>query len=229
MLSQPASYTSLVNAGQLIPVQASASVCDSMILLQNNIRITKVTATTLAHDITAAGSGSFKLIVRAWYNNVPKADSAYYFIRTPTVTEAVPAGLKPGVNITGDNCASIPALCTVQEQRLCHGRLQRLAIQREGFMKRSPDGHWYWLAISGLDPAKEYGFQYLIDESIRIPDPYATKVLDPWNDKFIDAATYPDLMPYPEGKADNLVSVFRTRPVQYVWKNSRLPHRQRTL
>ena len=43
LLSQPDSYTSLVNSGQLIPVQASASVCDSMILLQNNVRITKVT------------------------------------------------------------------------------------------------------------------------------------------------------------------------------------------
>ena len=66
----------------------------------------KSPTTTLTHDITAAGSGNFKLIVRAWYNNVMKADSAFYFIRTPAVTEAVPAGLKPGVNVTGDNNAT---------------------------------------------------------------------------------------------------------------------------
>jgi len=87
-------------------------------------------------------------------------------------------------------------------------------------MKRSPDGNWYWMAVTGLDPAREYAFQYLIDESLHIPDPYSNKVLDPWNDKFIDAATYPDLMPYPEGKADNLVSVFQTRPAVYQWRNS---------
>ena len=60
----------------------------------------------------------------------------------------------------------------------------------------------------------------MIDESIRIPDPYTTKVLDPWNDKYIDAATYPDLKPYPEGKADGLVISLSTRPPQYVWDNS---------
>jgi len=220
MLSQPDSYTSLVNSGQVVPVQASASVCDSMILLQNNARITKVTATTLTHDITAAGSGLFKLVVRAWYNNVMKADSAFYFIRTPTVTGAVPAGLKPGVNVTGDNSSTFLIYAPGKSSIFVMGDFNGWLYCDEGFMKKSPDGNWFWLAVSGLDPAKEYGFQYMIDESIRIPDPYTTKVLDPWNDKYIDAATYPGLKPYPEGKADGLVSVFRTRPAQYVWDHS---------
>ena len=220
MLSQPDSYTSLVNSGQLIPVQASASVCDSMILLQNNARITKVTATTLTHDITATGSGLFKLVIRAWYNNVMKADSAFYFIRTATLTEAVPAGLKPGVNVTGDNSATFLIYAPGKSSIFVLGDFNDWLYTGEGFMKKSPDGNWFWLAVPGLDPAKEYGFQYMIDESIRIPDPYTTKVLDPWNDKYIDAATYPDLKPYPEGKADGLVAVFRTRPPQYVWDNS---------
>ena len=187
MLSQPDSYTSLVNSGQLIPVQASASVCDSMILLQNNARIKKVTATTLTHDITAAGSGLFKLVARAWYNNVMKEDSAFYFIRTPAVTEAVPAGLKPGVNVTGDNSATFLIYAPGKNSIFVMGDFNDWLYSDEGFMKKSPDGNWFWLAVSGLDPAEEYGFQYMIDESIRIPDPYTTKVLDPWNDKYIDA------------------------------------------
>lgn len=220
MLSQPDSYTSLVNSGQLVPVQASASVCDSMILLQNNARITKVTATTLTHDITAAGSGLFKLVVRAWYNNVMKEDSAFYFIRTAAVTEAVPAGLRPGVNVTGDNSATFLIYAPGKSSIFVMGDFNDWLYSDEGFMKKSPDGNWFWLAVSGLDPAEEYGFQYMIDESIRIPDPYATKVLDPSNDKYIEPATYPDLKPYPEGKADGLIAVFRTRPAQYTWDNS---------
>jgi len=220
MLSQPDSYTSLVNSGQLVPVQASASVCDSMILLQNNARIIKVTATTLTHDITAAGSGLFKLVVRAWYNNVMKEDSAFYFIRTAAVTEAVPAGLRPGVNVTGDNSATFLIYAPGKSSIFVMGDFNDWLYSDEGFMKKSLDGNWFWLAVSGLDPAEEYGFQYMIDESIRIPDPYATKVLDPSNDKYIEPATYPDLKPYPEGKADGLVAVFRTRPAQYTWDNS---------
>lgn len=220
MLSQPDSYTSLVSPGQLISVLASASVCDSMILLQNNIRIKKVTETTLTHDITAAGSGLFNLVVRAWYNNVLKADSAFYFIRTPAVIEAVPAGLKPGVNITSANSAAFLIYAPGKNSIFVMGDFNDWVYSDAGFMKISPDGDWFWLEVSGLDPDLEYAFQYVIDESIRIPDPYTTKVLDPWNDKYIDATTYPDLKPYPEGKADGLVSVFQTRPAVYVWDNS---------
>lgn len=220
LLSQPDQYTSLVNAGEEIPVQASASICDSIILFQNGVRLKKVTETTLNHNITATGSGSFKLLARAWNNNTMKADSAYYFIRTGTVTEAVPAGLRPGVNITGDNSAFFLLYAPYKSSVFVMGDFNNWIHSSEGFMKRSPDGSWYWLEVTGLDPDEEYGFQYLIDESLRVPDPYSNKVLDPWNDKWIEETTYPDLKPYPEGLADNLVSVFQTRPPEYVWKNS---------
>ncbi len=220
LLSQPALYTSLVNAGEEVPVQASASVADSIILYQNGTQLKKVTETTLSHTITATGSGSFKLLVKAWHNNVMKADSVYYFIRTPTVTQAVPTGLKPGVNITGDNSAAFLLYAPYKSSVFVMGDFNSWVHSNEGFMKRSPDGNWYWLVVTGLDPDEEYGFQYLIDETLRVPDPYSTKVLDPWNDKWIEESTYPDLKPYPEGLADNLVSVFQTRPPQYTWKNS---------
>lgn len=220
LLSQPALYTSLVNAGEEVPVQASASVADSIILYQNGTQLKKVTETTLSHTITATGSGSYKLLVKAWNNNVMKADSVYYFIRTPTVTQAVPTGLKPGVNITGDNSAAFLLYAPYKSSVFVMGDFNSWVHSNEGFMKRSPDGNWYWLEVTGLDPDEEYGFQYLIDETLRVPDPYSTKVLDPWNDKWIEESTYPDLKPYPEGLADNLVSVFQTRPPQYTWKNS---------
>jgi glycosidase len=220
LLSRPASYSSLVDAGESVEVQASASVADSIILYQNGTLLKKVTETTLNHSVTATGSGSFKFLVKAWHNNVMKADSAYYFIRSAPVTATVPAGLKPGVNITGDNSAALLLYAPYKNSVFVMGDFTNWVHSGEGFMKRSPDGNWYWLEVTGLDPAKEYAFQYLIDESLRIPDPYSTKVLDPWNDKYIDAATYPELMPYPEGKAENLVSVFQTRPTVYQWKNS---------
>lgn len=220
LLSQPALYTSIVNAGEVIPVSFSASVCDSIILYQNGVQLKKVTEATLSHSVTAAGSGSFKLLAKAWYNNVMKADSAYYFIRTPTVVGSVPAGLKPGVNITGDNSATFLLYAPYKSSVFVIGDFNNWVYSSEGFMKRSPDGKWYWLEVTGLEPDKEYGFQYLVDETLRIPDPYTTKVLDPWNDKFIDETIYPGLKPYPEGLTNELVSVFQTRPPAYTWKNN---------
>ncbi len=220
LLSEPALYTSLVNAGEVVPVSVSASVCDSIILYQNEVQLKKVTETTLTHSVTAAGSGSFKLLAKAWHNNVMKADSAYYFIRTPTAVAPVPAGLKPGVNITGDNSAAFLLYAPYKSSVFVIGDINNWIHSNEGFMKRSPDGNWYWLEVTGLGPDEEYGFQYLVDETLRIPDPYTTKVLDPWNDKFIDESVYPGLKPYPEGLTNELVSVFRTRPPEYAWKNN---------
>ncbi len=220
LLSQPDKYTSLADPGEQIPVLASASVSDSIILLQNGVRLKKVTETSLSHTVTASGSGLFKLLVRAWHNNVMKADSAFYFIRTGSVIEAVPAGLRPGVNVTGDNTAAFLLYAPYKNSVFVLGDFNDWVYSPEGYMKKSPDGNWYWLEVSGLDPAEECAFQYMIDETIRVPDPYSTKILDPWNDKYIDAATYPDLKPYPGGLADGLVSVFQIRPPAYVWKNN---------
>jgi 1,4-alpha-glucan branching enzyme len=49
-------------------------------------------------------------------------------------------------------------------------------------MNRTPDGNYYWLTIKGLTAGTEYAFQYLVDNSIYIADPYSEKILDPWND-----------------------------------------------
>lgn len=220
LLSEPDNYTFTVNAGDVVPVSFHASVCDSLILYQNGVQLKKVTETTLTHSVTAAGSGSYKLLAKAWHNNVMKADSACYFIRTPTVVAPVPAGLKPGVNITGDNSAAFLLYAPYKSSVFVIGDFNNWAYSSEGFMKRSPDGKWYWLEVTGLDPDGEYGFQYLVDETLRIPDPYTTKVLDPWNDRYIDELVYPDLKPYPEGVTSELVSVFQTRPPEYTWKNN---------
>lgn len=220
MISQPDRYTSVVASGQVIPVQASASVCDSLVLYSNGTRIKKVTETTLTQDIMATGSGTFRLVALAWYQSVAKADSVYYFIRTAPAVAEVPAGLRPGVNITGDNSATFLLFAPGKSNVFVMGDFNNWVFCDDGFMNKSPDGNWYWLEVTGLDPAVEYGFQYVIDESIRVCDPYSTKIIDPWNDGYITAETYPDLKPYPAGFAENLVSVFQTHPPHYAWKNN---------
>jgi len=81
-------------------------------------------------------------------------------------------------------------------------------------------GCW-WITLTGLDPTKEYAFQYYLgntgQDAIRVADPYARKVLDPSNDHYIPATTYPDNMSYPEG-AIGMVSVFRIQQETFNWQ-----------
>jgi hypothetical protein len=85
-------------------------------------------------------------------------------------------------------------------------------------LNKTPDGNYFWITLNNLTPKVEYAFQYLVDDSIRIADPYADKILDPDNDKWISNTTYPNLKPYPVGKTSQIVSVFQTSQDQYVWQ-----------
>ena len=220
MLTKPDRYTSLVTEGSTVNIEASASVADSLILLQNSTRLKKVTTLTATHTLVATGSGLFKITARAYKGLEMKEDSAFYYIQPSVTIEDPPAGMKAGVNITGDNSATFMLYAPGKNNVFVLGDFNGWVFRDEGYMKKSSDGKWFWAEITGLDPSKEYGFQYVIDGTLRIPDAYATKVLDPWNDKYITSSTYPNLKAYPEGLAEGLVSVFRTRPPQYSWKNT---------
>lgn len=87
-------------------------------------------------------------------------------------------------------------------------------------MKQTADGKRWWVQIDNLDPSKEYAYQYSIDGSIKVADPYTRKVLDPDNDPYITAATYPNLKSYPSGKTSGIVSTMQYKQDQYVWKNT---------
>jgi 1,4-alpha-glucan branching enzyme len=84
--------------------------------------------------------------------------------------------------------------------------------------KMRKDGDRFWIKIGNLDKNREYICQYLIDNTIRIADPYAGKISDPWNDKNIPASVYPDLIQYPTSKTTEIAMTVSTKPDNYSWK-----------
>ncbi|HEY6081896.1 MAG TPA: alpha-amylase family glycosyl hydrolase, partial [Chitinophagaceae bacterium] len=87
-------------------------------------------------------------------------------------------------------------------------------------MTNSTDSSRWWIEVDSLDPAKEYAYQYYIDSSIKVADPYAKKILDPDNDQYIPASVYSNLKPYPTGLTTGIVSVTQGNPPAYTWKTT---------
>lgn len=88
------------------------------------------------------------------------------------------------------------------------------------------DGFYFWITIDGLEPGKEYAFQYKViraDGCIKnISDPYSEKLLHP-DDKYEPIKVDPTLMPYPtNSEADGYVTVINTRPEQFQWSDATL-------
>ena len=79
-------------------------------------------------------------------------------------------------------------------------------------------GCW-WYTLSNIDMEQEYSFQYHLwkrEETLRLADAYSEKILDPWNDKYIPASTYPGLT-YPK-ETNGIVSVFQAHKPEYTWQ-----------
>lgn len=84
-------------------------------------------------------------------------------------------------------------------------------------MNQTPDGTRWWVQIDNIDPNKEYAYQYLINNSLKVGDPYCQKILDPNNDQYIPAAVYPNLKAYPTGQT-GIVSVMQGNQPTYSWQ-----------
>ena len=142
-------------------------------------------------------------------------DTLHISILGATVDEPRPAGVKNGVNISGDEVTFV-LYAPGKESVILLGDFNNYTASNEYMMKR--DGSYFWITVCGLEEGVEYGYQFFVDKSIKIGDPYATKILDPWNDKYIKSATYPDLKAYPAQYTTDIVSVFEINPVEYVWQ-----------
>jgi glycosidase len=217
----PAKSSLVVELNRSIPVSVAATLADSLSLYINNKYIKSGTTPDLLTDtITADQYGEFWVKTVAW--DLPKfaADSFFCFVRKPLVTESLPAGIKDGINYTGNNSATLVLRAPYKNYVFAVGDFTGWQARDKGYMKVTPDGERYWIALTGLTPGKEYRFQYLVDTALYIADPYADKLLDPDNDQYITAATYPGLIKYPKDTASGMVSVLQTAQTPYSWKNN---------
>ncbi len=144
-------------------------------------------------------------------------------------TGTMPAGLQHGINMVDNSTVTLVLYDKDKygaRKDFAHvvGDFNNWTLSNESNSQMTWDqsaGCW-WITLTGLDPAKEYAFQYYLGNTgkdpIRVADPYARKVLDPENDKYISAATYPpENMTYPEG-AIGMVSVFRIQQETFNWQ-----------
>lgn len=221
LFSLPEKMFMVTELNRKIPVKVAATLADSISLYINNqYRKKGASPEQLTDTITASQYGEYWVKAVAW--DLPKsaADSFFFYVREPVVTESLPAGLNDGINYTGPNSATLVLHAPYKSYAFATGDFNGWRPSSSGYMKRTPDAERYWIELSGLTAGKEYRFQYLVDSTLYIPDPYADKVLDPFNDQYIGSSTYPGLITYPKDTATGIVSVLQTSQPPYNWKNS---------
>lgn len=219
-LSNPTQEQPIYEMDSTISIAASANNATSLSLLIDNNQVATTANASITFDYIASVYGNhwIKAVASDGTNTV--ADSVNIMVRPAVVTADLPAGVRPGINYIDSHTVTLVLNDPPAEKKYAFaiGDFSDWLVKEDYYMKRTPDGKYYWTTISGLDPAKEYGFQYIVDGTITIPDPYANKFLDPWNDKYIADSTYPGLKQYPVNKTTGMVSVFCTGYQPYNWQ-----------
>ncbi len=87
-------------------------------------------------------------------------------------------------------------------------------------MQNSKDGTRWWVEVDNLDATKQYAYQYEIDGTLKVADPYTNEVLDPNYDAgVVQSGVYPNLKAYPAGQT-GIVSTFWYSAPTYNWKTT---------
>ncbi|MBT1696877.1 T9SS type A sorting domain-containing protein [Fulvivirgaceae bacterium PWU4] len=221
--SQPATFPVFKNQGEQIGITANASAISTLTLKINNATVqTAAGAMSLSYVHTIAEApGVVNVVIEGNNGAETKTASFTYIVRAPTVAQQRPQEIIDGINYGADpSKATVGLWAPGKTSVYVIGDFTDWQIDPAYRMKK--DGEHFWLELTGLVPGQEYAYQYLVDESVYMADPYADKILDP-DDQYIPAKAYPSLKSFPaRAKKEqwyfNRVAVLQTAQQPYTWQ-----------
>ena len=214
--TSPVNSIQTVDIGTSVTFSASSSQNTTLSLYIDHNPFATTTGVSISQTYTFNDAGSYWAIAEAGITPNTVRDSIYVLVKKDVETEARPS-LPDGINIVNNKTVTFILYAPYKNNVFVVGDFNEWLPDNDYMMKK--DGDYWWLTVNNLKPDIEYAFQYLVDGNLYVGDAYAQKTLDPWNDKDIPSAVYPDLKPYPAGKntEDGMVSVFQTNETPYNW------------
>lgn len=216
--------------GDQLSIQAAANLAADLKLYLNGTLIQSASnATSITANPVLSVNGNNTIIAEADNGSLVKRDTLQFFVAPAATIAPLPAGVREGINYGADPTKVTLVLKAPMKNRVAViGEFpgNNWTEQTLYVMNKTPDGIYWWLEITGLTAGTEYAYQYLVDGSLKIADPYTEKILDPYigennqsHDQNISAATYPNLRAYPAGQT-GIVSLLQTAAPQYSWSTS---------
>lgn len=219
-LTSPTERTQLVDAGTLITVEATTNGEATFTLYAEETIIDQTTtpSTTYSFSFQATATQTYTLEANDGTQTVEQ--SFNLIIRPDVVEEALPAGVDDGINrVEGDPTKAVLVLFAPGKE-FVHviGDFNNWEISDDYVMKKDPAQDRFWIELTGLTPGADHLYQYLVETTINIADPYSTLIIDGFgNDDFIEAEVFPNIPAYPAGQS-KAITVLRTQEEEYQWE-----------
>ena len=205
-----------------VPVTAVSSKNANLTIRFNGNQIgTAAAAQTVSGTANVTANCDQQITAEANDNGTILRDTINFFVPPATYpTGARPAGRKDGITYEDGNTKAVLILYAPLKNKVSIvGDFNNWTETCSSLLKK--DGDYFWTEVTGLTPGQQYRYQYKVDDTIRVADPYSELVLDPNNDQFISASTYPNMPAYPTGKTTGgIVGVLTPGEAAYNWTSN---------
>lgn len=208
-----------VSPGTAVTFTVSSTIAANLALNIGGSQVVSIPSTTaIAYTHTFSSPGDIQVVASATAGSTTVYDTLMVIVNSPVVEEPRPSGVKTGINYNSPTSVTLVLHAPNKQNAFVIGEFNNWTPTNAFQMKK--DGEFWWITLNNLTPGHLYAYQYLVDQQVRISDPYTELVLDPWNDKWINERTtrFPNLKAYPDGKTDGLVATFQTNKSTYQWE-----------
>ena len=213
-LTAPSEYITVVNSGTMVTISATTSEVSNFTLTANGSSINSASGSTnYSFDYTVNQNTDFELEANDGHTILSES-----FKINLTPTNPVPDGMKDGLNLDPNDNTKATLVLYAPGKSTVHviGDFNNWQISSSYLMKQDTARDRFWIELTGLS-AGNHMYQYVVDNTIKIADPYSTTILDPNHDSSISTTTYPNRPAYPSGQT-NIVSLFKTNETEYAWQ-----------
>ncbi|WP_445731441.1 alpha-amylase family glycosyl hydrolase [Mariniflexile sp.] len=217
-LTAPSDYLTVVNSGTLINISATTTQFSNFTLRANGTPVNTANGIkNYSFDYALTSDVDFVLEANDGHITVSESFKARLSPSSP-----VPSGMLDGINLNPSDNTKATLVLYAPNKSTVHviGNFNNWQENISYNMNKDTARDKFWIELTGLTPNTNYMFQYLVDSTIKIADPYSTTILDENNDSSINSTTYPNLPPYPTGLTNHAVTLLRTGEVAYNWQIS---------
>jgi hypothetical protein len=161
------------NLGDNVTINAKASEPATLKVYLNGNQIGPTVTNATVINVTANlnSYGSQMIVAEAASATATKYDTINFFVTPPQTVAALPAGVRDGINYEqGDTSVTLVLYAPFKSRVAVLGDFNNWLETTGQQMNKTPDGNRYWVRITGLTPGMEYGYQYLVDGSLKVAD-----------------------------------------------------------
>lgn len=228
-LTAPAmNSTTIVNSGGSLAIAANNTNGNaSYTLLANGVSINTATTANYSYtDTNITTNKNYELQITQGTTTHTRRFSAV--VNPGTVTQAIPAGMVDGINYNSSDATKATLVLTAPGKDFVYvaGSFNQWNPTSAYAMKKDGATGKFWLELTGLTPGAYAYYQYWVVDAtpttnspafVKTADPFSTLVVNPYDDPYIPASTYPNMPVFPTGQ-DRDVTVLQTGQTPYNWQ-----------